>query len=123
MTARQPDPSVTNAGSLGHRPTANSAPPVPDPSRRRLSASIEIYNPCRDGIHVCGIDPAVELHFTEVNIPWASRADFDRVRAECACRDGDPDDFMVDFMCAGDILDDFPMSRQMLNRLVSMVGR
>lgn len=79
------------------------------------------YQPCLYGVHVCGPHPDGINCLSEANFPAlnekGARALFAKARAEFEARDGEPDDLIVDLMIDGDILEDFPMSRQMLGRL------
>lgn len=84
----------------------------------------KLYTPCRSGIHVCGADEDANEFFTQANHPMGpakARVLFSRVKAECEARDGQPTDFVVDLMRGGDIIEDFPISRQMLPRLAALV--
>lgn len=80
------------------------------------------YNPCPNGIHVCGADVAADEFFSEANYPGATIEQFSRARAELAAGDDDPMEFVVDMMVAGDIADDFAITRQMLPRLAQICG-
>lgn len=84
----------------------------------------EIYQPCRNGLHVCGESADGERPVTVANFPTrsaaAARALFEQARAEVACADGEPDDLIVDLMIGRDCDTDFPMTRQMLSRLESL---
>lgn len=83
-----------------------------------VQEAIDRYHPCSQGVHVCGIDEVKEVFFTQANFAGVTRETFERAKAECSTRDGDPHDFIVDF-CCGDFTvdDDFPINRQMLPRL------
>ncbi|KQW22115.1 hypothetical protein ASC80_01590 [Afipia sp. Root123D2] len=85
----------------------------------------ERYRPCRTGLHVCGADEDANEFFTLANYPARDQAEanaaFDRARKECEAGAGEPADFVVDLMCAGDISDDFHVTRQMLPRLAKAV--
>ena len=41
----------------------------------------EPYNPCPNGIHVCGVDDATNEFTTEANFPGRTHEDFLRVKA------------------------------------------
>lgn len=85
----------------------------------------ERYTPCRTGIHVCGADHDANEFFTQANFPQrdqaAANTAFERGKAECEAVDGEPTDFVVDLMCAGDVIDDFSCTRQMLPRLAKAI--
>lgn len=92
-----------------------------DHYRMRAGEMRERYNPM-PGIHVCGIDQEGEEFFTQANFPGASREQFLRAKAELAS-DGDHHDFIVDLVGVnGDIAEDFPINRQMLDRLTVMLN-
>jgi len=74
------------------------------------------YSPCRDGIHVCGIDDTKDEFVTVANIPAVSRQRFEVVLREAHAVDGDPD-LVVDFMVDGDIIKYFGIRRQSLAAL------
>ena len=81
------------------------------------------YAPCRSGFHVCGADEDANEFFTEANYPLGpanARLLFARAKAECEARNDEPQDFVVDLMRGGDIIEDFPISRQMLARLAAL---
>ena len=61
----------------------------------------ERYQPCVDGIHVCGADHDGNEFFTEANFFGADRETFDLVKAECVTTEGEPTDFVVDFIVGG----------------------
>lgn len=82
----------------------------------------DYYDPCKRGLHVCGIN-ATETEFkTILNLPLASKAQaralFDQAFAELACEE--PFDMVVDLVEDFDIEEDFPIRRQSLDRLKSM---
>lgn len=76
------------------------------------------YAPCKNGIHVCGIDECRDEFVTVANHPGVSRALFDRLSNEFAI-DGDPD-VVIDFMKDGDHIDDFGARRQSLVAIAAM---
>jgi hypothetical protein len=80
----------------------------------------EQYHPCDIGLHVCGHLPDESGPLTILNLPTKTageaRALFEAARAECACQEGEPDDFFVDLNIDTQV-DEFSMSRQMLDRL------
>lgn len=76
------------------------------------------YAPCRNGIHICGIDDARDEFVTVANHPGVSRSLFDKLRNEFAI-DDDPD-VVVDLMVDGDIVDDFRARRQSLAAIAAM---
>jgi hypothetical protein len=90
----------------------------------------EQYHPCNTGLHVVGIDddnPALlhGPHFTIENVRARDEAHarkmFEAARAECAATPGDePCDLLVDLRVDGDHIDEFPMMRQMLDRLKAL---
>lgn len=79
------------------------------------------YQPCVNGLHVCGLHPDGDNFLTIANLavrtPQEARALFDRVKVEIACTPGEDGDFVVDLQTDGDCEADFPMNRQMLDRL------
>lgn len=79
------------------------------------------YQPCTNGLHVCGIHPDESNFLTVCNLPTATpraaRDLFERARLECAATEGEPCDLVVDLQQRGDCSEDFPMTRQMLDRL------
>lgn len=87
---------------------------------------VAIYNPCYLGVHVCGIDEAAHDFVTIANYPARDQAQaneaFERAREECEAVSEDEGDYVVDLMCAGDCLDDFWISRQMLPRLAKSIA-
>jgi hypothetical protein len=81
------------------------------------------YTPCEHGLHVCGFHPDGENFLTVMNLPATTaalaRAVFDAARAEVAGEDSDRD-LVVDLMQHGACEADFPMNRQMLERLAHL---
>lgn len=79
------------------------------------------YQPCENGLHVCGFHPDDVNCLTVATVVTADAASakvlFEAAKAECASAEGEPDDFIVDLMTDGDCEADFPMARQMLARL------
>lgn len=88
------------------------------PGMRR---TLEIYHPCAHGVHVCGADHEAQEFYTVVNYPGASFEAFCRAKAAIE-EPTDPKDYVVDFMEDGDCMEDFWISRQMLNRLALELG-
>lgn len=88
-----------------------------------MSAETNPYNPCRFGLHVCGVDEEANLFTTEANFHTgneaAARVMFERAKAECACPE-EESTLVVDLMIDDDIVEDFWMSRQMLGRLAAL---
>lgn len=80
------------------------------------------YQPCRHGLHVCGQHPDGDNFLTIVNLPVMFAADsqalFDAAKALFATTTGEPQELVVDRQTDFDTHEDFPMSRQMLDRLV-----
>lgn len=79
------------------------------------------YAPCRYGIHVCGTSADELEPVTVKNFPRVSKAMFDSLKSDYAISDQDPD-LVVDFMCDGDILDDFGIRRQMLEVIEAVIA-
>lgn len=77
------------------------------------------YNPCRYGIHVCGINADETEFVTVANFPGAKLAMFESLRDEFSI-EGDPD-LVVDFVCDGDLLHDFGMRRQDLRAMTAII--
>lgn len=92
-------------------------------TREAIKAARDRYHPCRTGIHICGVDDEANEFFSEANYPLRSphvaRLTFS-VAKVCRSRQGDPQDFVVDLMIDGDIIEDFYCSRQMLNRIATI---
>lgn len=88
----------------------------------------ERYAPTAFGLHVCGSDDAAYEFVTVANFPARSareaRAMFEQAKAECAAIEGEPCELVVD-LCLGhnEIPEDFPITRQMLDRLTARFGR
>lgn len=78
------------------------------------------YNPCRYGIHVCGINADETEFVTVANFTGATLAMFESLRGDFAI-DGDPD-LVVDFVCDGDIDHDFGMRRQDLAAMTAIIS-
>ncbi len=86
------------------------------------------YHPCDTGLHICGVDDDNEAlrygpHFTVLNLPLNegdARALFARAEAELAHDDMATADLIVDLCIDGSTEENFPMMRQMLDRLVAM---
>lgn len=82
------------------------------------------YAPCAFGLHVCGCDEAADEFVTVANLPARSAAEarrmFHEARAEFAALEGEPCELVVD-LCEGpnEQTADFPISRQMLDRLLA----
>lgn len=74
------------------------------------------YHPCQHGVHVCGANHDDNYFFTQANYPDVTFESF--CRAKVVCEDEtQPKDFVVDFVEGGSVIEDFWISRQMLNRL------
>lgn len=82
------------------------------------------YQPCENGLHVCGFHPDGLNFLTVANIRTpnaeAAKGLFERARLECCAEDGEPVDLIVDLQIEGECDRDFPMTRQMLERLQSL---
>lgn len=101
--------------------------PVPAVPAQTVEEDLQMkaYSPCRSGLHVCGADEDANEFFTEANHPLGpckARVVFSRARDECAAKEGEPCDFVVDLMRGGYIVEDFAISRQMLPRLAGLVA-
>ena len=84
------------------------------------------YQPCENGLHVCGFHPDGNNFLTIANVlvrtEQEARDLFDRAKADLASPDGEDGDFVVDLQIDGGCSDDFRMNRQMLDRLIAMGG-
>ncbi|WP_295228028.1 hypothetical protein [uncultured Brevundimonas sp.] len=84
------------------------------------------YQPCENGLHVCGFHPDGNNFLTIANVRVRSadeaRALFDRAKAELATPEGDDGDFVIDLQMDGECSEDFQMNRQMLDRLMSLAS-
>ena len=93
--------------------------PLIDPRSREYC-----YQPCTNGLHVCGFHPDGNNFLTIANVRARSadeaRALFDRAKAELATHEGEDADFVIDLQMDGECSDDFRMNRQMLDRLTSL---
>nr|WP_313425317.1 hypothetical protein [Brevundimonas diminuta] len=82
------------------------------------------YQPCENGLHVCGFHPDGNNFLTIANIttrsPQEARALFDRAKAEFAVEPGTEGDFVVDLQQDDGCCEDFQMNRQMLDRLMAL---
>jgi len=89
------------------------------------------YNPCCCGVHVCDMkaDAEFTVPVTLLNLPCPSideaRALFAALKAECAAGLGEPVDLVVDLniSCDDKQVEDFAMTRQMLDRLKSLAAQ
>lgn len=80
------------------------------------------YAPCRYGIHVCGINCSETEFVTVANHPGVSRSMFDNLRSDFALDAGEDPDLVIDFMCDGDIIEDFGIRRQSLNAMAAIIA-
>lgn len=82
------------------------------------------YQPCVNGLHVCGFHPDGNNFLTIANIkvrsPAEARVLFERAKAELGEPAGSDGDYVVDLQMEGDCCEDFMMNRQMLDRLIAM---
>lgn len=80
------------------------------------------YQPCQHGLHVCGQHPDGDNFLTIVNLPVRTaeegQALFNVAKAAFATTSGEPQELVIDRQADFDTHEDFPMSRQMLDRLV-----
>lgn len=85
------------------------------------------YQPCQLGLHVCGMHPNGDDFLTVANLPVETpakaRALFDLAKANLASADDQPRELVIDLQNDFDTVEDFPMSRQMLERLVRLWAR
>lgn len=85
------------------------------------------YRPCKTGVHVCGQHPDGDNCMTVLNLPAPSPAEaialFSKAKAELAEAENADTDFIVDLMINGDCDCDFPMNRQMLERLRALAAQ
>ena len=98
-----------------------------------LKRADEIYYPSFPGLHVCGGDPTDTFPITVANYPLRSDAEarriFEIAKSECAAREGEPHDLIVDLNLANrggneDVcVDDFAITRQMLGRLSAIIAQ
>lgn len=84
------------------------------------------YQPCANGLHVCGIHPD-EINFLTVANFATPDADsarhlFERAKAECAVSGDEAEDLVVDLQQDDECCEDFCMSRQMLARLGALAA-
>jgi len=79
------------------------------------------YSPCRYGIHICGIDESRDEFTTVANHPRVSKVLFDSLRDDFAMEKDEDPDVVVDFMCDGDIIDDFGARRQSLAAMAAII--
>ncbi len=86
------------------------------------------YQPCRVGLHVCGINPLRDEPITIANFPLRDAAEarrlFSVAKSECAAQSDEEGDFVVDLNVGTNELqvEDFIMSRQMLARLSGLLN-
>lgn len=84
------------------------------------------YQPCRTGLHVCGVHPDGENAMTVLNLPTRTadeaRGLFERARIEVGEARGQKADYVVDLMINRDCDEDFGMNRQMLERLKALAA-
>lgn len=82
------------------------------------------YQPCENGLHVCGFHPDGDNFLTIANVRVRSadeaRALFDRAKNELSTPDGEGGDFVIDLQMDGECSEDFMMNRQMLDRLKAL---
>ncbi len=82
------------------------------------------YQPCENGLHVCGFHPDGNNFLTIANYPTATEEDarvlFERAKAELATPPGEEGDFVIDLQIDGSCGEDFWMNRQMLDRLAAL---
>ncbi len=96
---------------------------------KAIREAAEIYHPSFPGVHVCGADPTETFPITVADFPLRTDAEARRLwglcRDECANADGEPYDLVVDlnFGEHDECVADFPMSRQMLDRLRAVIER
>lgn len=80
------------------------------------------YDPCRTGIHVCGIDVIEDEPTTIENFPMSAQAAKRLFEdAKSAFSSGDDGDMVVDLFIGGDCDTDFRMRRQDLEALRKLV--
>lgn len=80
------------------------------------------YAPCQYGIHVCGISGDEQEFVTVANFQRVSKAVFDSLRDDFGLEPGEDPDLVVDFMCDGDIVEDFGIRRQSLAAIEAIVA-
>ena len=101
----------TTARRDGKGPTARQ--------RAELMKALRIYHPPHTGIHICGSDDEKNAAMTLGAFPMSeveARAAFETMKGEFSEPGGDCD-VVVDLCVRGDIVDDFGMRRQMIERL------
>ena len=107
-------------GELIERATAFAQNPPLGTDHRRPDYC---YDPCRQGLHVCGHHPDGVNCLTVVNLPVRTereaRALFEAAK-QFACAEGEPDDYVIDFQIDWSVEEDFLMSRQMLDPLIRL---
>ena len=77
-----------------------------------------IYSPCRNGLHVCGINATEDEFTTVANVPGVTERRFDELEAHYALPDDEEPDLVVDLMIDGSIIRDFGIRRQLLDHLI-----
>lgn len=78
----------------------------------------QTYNPCRNGIHVCGISSDEEEFVTIANVPGVDERQFDILETHFALPPEEDPDLVVDLMADGDIVRDFGIRRQQLVAII-----
>lgn len=94
----------------------------------KMKADMAAYQPCHLGIHVCGISRDEDNPITVANFPTRTAAEarrlFAAAKAECEAGGDEPGDFVIDLNVGLNEMqvEDFMMSRQMLDRLTKIAG-
>lgn len=84
-------------------------------------ADTKLYDPCRNGLHICGADPDELEPVTVANFPMRpaqAREAFAKLQALFGDEAGD---MVVDLMIGSDIEADFWLRRQMFDRFKEAV--
>lgn len=76
------------------------------------------YNPCPDGIHVCGISGDEEEFISVANVVGVGEGTFAMLKTLFALPEGEDPDLVVDLMVGGDCIRDFGIRRQQLDALL-----
>jgi hypothetical protein len=79
------------------------------------------YNPCPNGLHVCGIDERAEEFTTVANVPGVTDRKFDELETHYGLPEGVDPDLVVDLCVDGDIIRDFGIRRQSLAAMLRSV--
>ena len=79
------------------------------------------YEPCRDGLHICGVGRDEQPPSTVRNLPGAGDA-FDALAVRYALPDDVEPDMVVDLMVGGECVADFKLAAADYEKLIEDVG-